>query len=144
MALQLSTSDYLAIACTGIQVAVTVAIAIWTSYRMSLQEGSLTAFELKSKIFRFALACLRWVAIVFLLCGAYLLWAGATSEEPITKGVFFKTLLYSFWISFNLLAAIILSLVNHFLDRIGRVINLVGALQNHQTEVINVLHESKK
>src|ERR1022692_3134387 len=121
VAFQLSISDYVAIACTVIQVAVAVAIAIWTFHRMSLQEGKLTTYEHKPRIIRIALAGLRWVAIVFLVCGAYLLWAGTTSEEPITKGIFYKTLLYSFLISFNFLAAIILSLVNHFLDRMGSV-----------------------
>lgn len=123
MALQLSTGDFVAIACTVVQVLATIGITIWAMYRSSPHT---TARKSKPVSIHTVLKWLRWVVTVSMIYGVYVLWTGASSEEPVTKGYLFKSRLYSFSVTFNLLAVIVMSLVDHFLDRISSVITLAG------------------
>ena len=140
MDLQLSTSDLVALFCMVVQLVATVVIAIWTVNRTLSATSNITPTESASANIKIGLKIIRWLALVLLVFGIHILWTGANSTEPITKGFLFKSLLFSFSIVFSLLASILMSLVNHFLDRIGRVIQLVGM----QGDLIGSRGELKK
>ncbi|MFA5171116.1 MAG: hypothetical protein WC426_06070 [Sulfuriferula sp.] len=126
MALQLSTSDIVAIALAFVQMAVTIGVAIW-----SMTRASPTKIMTRELTIRTVLKWFRWVTFAFLAFGIYVLWSSATSDEPITKGFLFKSLFYSFSIVINLLAAIVMSLANHFLDRINSALKLIEMQHSH-------------
>ena len=99
----LSTSDWIAISCTGIQVVAAVALCTW-QIRASKQSGSHEGKQPVSNARSVLVWFLKntWMFLFGLLVSSYLLWSEVSSSEPVVRSTLLVFAALSSWFLFNL------------------------------------------
>jgi len=104
----LSTSDQIAILMGFAQIAVAIALGVWTVHRTALPRPASQQRSSKRSMKQHVLAWLRssWLFLVFSLYGSFELWSLLASEESLSKAFVFKLVFFAFYTAFNIIAAV--------------------------------------
>ena len=99
----LSTSDWIAISSTAIQVVVAMALCVW-QVRSSKPPAPRRTEEVESKVKSGVIWFFKnaWMFLLGLIVSSLLLWSEASSNEPVSRSTLLVFSALSFWLVFNL------------------------------------------
>jgi hypothetical protein len=108
MPLNMSTSDQITLLMGFAQIAVAIALGVWTVHRTALPHPIDHEANSKRSMKRHLFAWLSssWLFLVFFVYGSFELWSLLASEEALSKAFVFKLVFFAFYTAFNCIAAV--------------------------------------